>query len=35
MDVAGLSAPPGAHLAPYQPSQRYVLLDVRGYTGAV
>ena len=35
MEVAGLSAPAGEHLAPYQPSQRYVVLDVRGYTGVM
>ena len=35
MDVTTLAAPPGEHLAPYQPSQRYVLLDVRGYTGTL
>ena len=34
-DVAGLLAPPGELLAPYQPAQRYVLLNVRGYTGAL
>ena len=34
-DVAGLSAPPGEHLAPYQPSQRYFLVDVGGYTGVL
>ena len=34
-DVARLSAPPGAYLAPYQPSQRYFLLDVRGYTDSL
>ena len=34
-DVARLSAPPGAYLAPYQPSQRYFLLDVGGYTGVL
>ena len=32
-DVAGLAAPPGEFLAPYQPAQRYFLLDVGGYTG--
>ena len=32
-DVAGLSASPGEHLAPYQPSQRYFVLDIGGYTG--
>ena len=32
-DVAGLAAPPGAFLAPYQPAQRYFLLDIGGYTG--
>ena len=35
MEVAGLSASAGEHLAPYQPSQRYVVLDVRGYTGVM
>ena len=34
-DVAGLSATPGEHLAPYQPSQRYFLLDVHGYTDSL
>ena len=34
-DVAGLAALPGEHLAPYQPSQRYFVLDVGGYTGAL
>ena len=34
-DVAGLAASPGEHLAPHQPSQRYFLLDVGGYTGAL
>ena len=34
-DVAGLAAPPGAFLAPYQPVQRYFLLDVGGYTGSL
>ena len=34
-DVAGLAAPPGAFLAPYQPAQRYFLLDVGGYTGSL
>ena len=34
-DVAGLLAPYGERLAPYQPSQRYFLLDVRGYTGSL
>ena len=33
VDVAGLAAPSGAFLAPYQPAQRYFLLDV-GDTGA-
>jgi len=28
VDVAGLAAPSGAFLAPYQPAQRYFLLDV-------
>ena len=32
VDVAGLAAPCGAFLAPYQPAQRYFLLDVGGYT---
>ena len=31
-DVAGLAVPPGEHLAPYQPSQRYFVLDVAGYS---
>ena len=31
-DVAGLAAPSGAFLAPYQPAQRYFLLDIGGYT---
>ena len=34
-DVAGLAVPPGAFLAPYQPAQRYFLLDVGGYTGSL
>ena len=34
-DVAGLAAPPGEFLAPYQPAQRYFLLDVGGYTGSL
>ena len=34
-DVAGLAAPPGAFLAPYQPAQRYFLLDVGSYTGSL
>jgi len=34
-DVTALATPPGEHLAPYQPAQRYVLLDVRGYTGTL
>ena len=34
MDVAGLAAPSGAFLAPYQPAQRYFLLDVGDYTDA-
>ena len=34
-DVAGLAAPPGAFLAPYQPVQRYFLLDVGSYTGSL
>ena len=33
-DVAGLAAPSGAFLAPYQPAQRYFLLDVGDYTDA-
>ena len=33
--VAGLAVPCGAHLAPYQPAQRYFLLDLGGYTGPV
>ena len=32
VDVAGLAAPCGAFLAPYQPAQRYFLLDIGGYT---
>ena len=32
-DVAGLCAPAGEDLAPYQPAQRYFLLDVAAYTG--
>ena len=32
-DVAGLCAPSASRLAPYQPSQRYFLLDVGRYTG--
>ena len=32
MDVAGLAVPPGEHLAPYQPSQRYFVLDVAGHS---
>ena len=32
-DVAGLAASPGGFLAPYQPAQRYFLLDIGGYTG--
>ena len=31
-EVAGLAAPLGAFVAPYQPSQRYMLLDFGGYT---
>ena len=31
-DVAGLLAPPGEFLVPYQPSQRYFLLNIGGYT---
>ena len=34
-DVAGLAASPGEFLAPYQPAQRYFLLDVGGYTGSL
>lgn len=34
-DVAGLAAAPGEFLAPYQPAQRYFLLDVGGYTGSL
>ena len=34
MDVAGLAAPSGAFLAPYQPVQRYFLLDAGDYTDA-
>ena len=34
-DVAGLAASPGAFLAPYQPAQRYFLLDVGSYTGSL
>ena len=34
VDVAGLAAPSGAFLAPYQPVQRYFLLDVGDYTDA-
>ena len=34
-DMAGLLAPYGGLLAPYQPAQRYFLLDVRGYTGSL
>ena len=34
MDVAGLAAPSGALLAPFQPAQRYFLLDVGDYTDA-
>ena len=33
-DVAGLVAPSGAFLAPYQPAQRYFLLDAGDYTDA-
>ena len=32
-DVAGLCASAGEDLAPYQPAQRYFLLDVAAYTG--
>ncbi len=32
-EVANLAEPPGKFLAPYQPSQRYFVLDVGGYTG--
>ena len=31
-EVAGLTAPHGGHLAPYQPAQRYCLLDLGRYT---
>ena len=34
-DVAGLAASPGEFLAPYQPAQRYFLLDIGGYTGSL
>ena len=34
VDVAGLAAPCGTFLAPYQPAQRYFLLDVGDYTDA-
>ena len=34
-DMAGLCAPSGERLAPYQPSQRYFVLDVGGYTDAL
>ena len=34
-DVAGLAASPGEHLAPHQPSQRYFVLDIGGYTGTL
>lgn len=34
-EVAGLSAPFGQFLAPYQPAQRYFLLDIGGYTGSL
>ena len=34
-DVAGLAASAGEFLAPYQPAQRYFLLDVGGYTGSL
>ena len=34
VDVAGLAAPSGAFLAPYQPAQRYFLLDAGDYTDA-
>ena len=34
-DVAGLAASPGEFLAPYQPAQRYFLLDVGGYTDSL
>ena len=34
-DVVGLAASPGEFLAPYQPAQRYLLLDVGGYTGSL
>ena len=32
-DVAGVCAPSGESLAPYQPAQRYFLLDMGRYTG--
>ena len=32
-EVAKLADPPGAFRAPYQPSQRYFVLDVGGYAG--
>lgn len=32
-DVAGLCVPSGEALAPYQPAQRYFVLDVGAYTG--
>ena len=34
VDVAGLAAPSGEFLAPYQPAQRYFLLDAGDYTDA-
>lgn len=34
-DVTGLLAPYGGFLAPFQPSQRYFLLDLGGYTGSL
>ena len=32
-EVAGLCAAPGEHFSPCQPAQRYVVLDLGGYTG--
>ena len=34
-EVVGLAASPGEFLVPYQPAQRYFLLDVGGYTGSL
>ena len=34
-DVAGLCAPTGENLAPYQPAQRYFLLDMATYTDSL